>query len=121
MKEHTINELKEIEEHNLILPKSPSIRWKILQDLCVKENLSLNASYEIANSSIMKKIVLHDIGVGFNNIENLKDINDKIIIIKEFEIENNMEGIATLEKNMCNQATLALVEKIKKYYEKSEI
>lgn len=116
IKEHPITKFKEIENHTLIVPKSPSTRWKILEDLCNKENLLLNANYEIANTSIMKKFVLKDIGIGFNNIENLKDINDKIVIIKEFEIENNMEGIATLEKNMCNQATLELVKKIKHYY-----
>ena len=70
-------------------------------------------NYEVSSSSIMKKLVLNNIGIGFTNTENLKDIKDEIKIIKKIEIKENTEGIATLKKNMANKATLELIKQIK--------
>ena len=116
IKEHTIKELKELENHTLILPKAPSSKKKILDEYCNKENLSLNANYEVSSSSIMKRLVLNNIGIGFTNTENIKEINDNIKIIQKIEIDTTQEGIATLKKNMSNKATLELVKEIKQYY-----
>ena len=84
-----------------------------------KENIDLIANYEVSSSSIMKRLVLNDIGIGFTNVENLKDIKDKIIIINKIEIEDTKEGIATLKKNMSNKATIELVKEIKRYYKQN--
>lgn len=119
MKDHPIKDVKEIENSTLILPKSPSSKKKILDDFCNKENISLDANYEVSSSSIMKRLVLNDIGIGFTNIENLDDIKDKIIIINTIEFEATKEGIATLKKNMSNKATIELVKEIKQYYKQS--
>ena len=116
LKEHPIKELKEIENHTLILPKSPSSKKKILNDYCNKENLALTANYEVSSSSIMKRLVLNDIGIGFTNIENIKEISGNIKMIQEIEFTEAKEGIATLKKNMANKATLELVKEIKNYY-----
>ena len=116
IKEHPIKELKELENHTLILPKAPSSKKKILDEYCNKENLSLNANYEVSSSSIMKRLVLNNIGIGFTNTENIKEINDNIKIIQKIEIDTTQEGIATLKKNMSNKATLELVKEIKQYY-----
>ena len=116
LKEHPIKELKEIENHTLILPKSPSSKKKILNDYCNKENLALTANYEVSSSSIMKRLVLNDIGIGFTNIENIKEISGNIKMIQEIEFTETKEGIATLKKNMANKATLELVKEIKNYY-----
>jgi len=64
----------------------------------------------------MKMLVLNNIGIGFTNVENLNDIKDQVEIIKIIEIEEATEGIATLNKNMQNKATMELVEAIKEYY-----
>lgn len=117
IKEHPIKALKDIEKHTLILPKSPSSKSKILMDYCKKEKLELKSQYDVSSSSIMKKMVLNNIGIGFTNTENIKEISDKIKIIKEIEFEGTQEGIATLKKNMSNKATLELVKEIKKYHE----
>ena len=76
----------------------------------------LNANYEVSSSSIMKRLVLNNIGIGFTNTENIKEINDNIKIIQKIEIDTTQEGIATLKKNMSNKATLELVKEIKQYY-----
>ena len=119
IKEHPIKDFKELEKHTLILPKAPSAKNKILNDYCKKENIELNANYEVSSSSIMKKLVLNDIGIGFIKTERLKDISDNIKIIREIEIDKTEEGIATLKKNMCNKATIELVKEIKEYYKKN--
>ena len=106
-------------KNTFILPKAPSTKKKILDNFCNKENIELIANYEVSSSSIMKRLVLNDIGIGFNNIENLKDIKDKITIINKIEIEDTKEGIATLKKNMCNKATIELVKEIKQYYKQN--
>lgn len=116
IKEHPINELKEIQNHTLILPKLPSSKKKILNEYCNKENLLLTANYEVSSSSIMKRLVLNDIGIGFANMENIKEIHNDIKIIQIIELAEAKEGIATLKKNMCNKATLELVREIKNYY-----
>lgn len=119
IKKHPAKNFKEFENNTLILPKSPSSKKKILDDFCNKENIDLIANYEVSSSSIMKRLVLNDIGIGFTNVENLKDIKDKIIIINKIEIEDTKEGIATLKKNMSNKATIELVKKIKQYYKQN--
>ena len=119
IKDHPIKELKELENHTLILPKAPSSKKKILDEYCNKENLSLNANYEVSSSSIMKRLVLNNIGIGFTNTENIKEISDNIKIIQKIEIDITKEGIATLKKTMSNKATLELVKEIKQYYKQN--
>lgn len=119
IKKYPVKNFKEFENNTLILPKSPSSKKKILDDFCDKVNIDLIANYEVSSSSIMKRLVLNDIGIGFTNVENLKDIKDKIIIINKIEIEDTKEGIATLKKNMSNKATIELVKEIKRYYKQS--
>ena len=116
LEKNPIKDFKEIEKHKLILPKSLSAKKKILDDFCNKENISLTADYEVSSSSIMKRLVLNDMGIGFTNTENLSDIKDNIKIIQKLDLSELKEGIATLKKNMCNKATLELVKKIKQYY-----
>ena len=119
IKKHPIKNFKEFEDNTLILPKSPSIKKKILDDFCNKENMELIANYEVSSTSIMKRLVLNDIGIGFTNIENIEDIKDRITIINKIEIEDTREGIATLKKNMSNKATAELVKEIKQYYKQN--
>ena len=116
LEKNPIKDFKEIENHKLILPKSLSAKKKILDDFCNKENISLTADYEVSSSSIMKRLILNDMGIGFTNTENLSDIKDNIKIIQKLDLSELKEGIATLKKNMCNKATLELVKKIKQYY-----
>lgn len=116
IKENPIKNIKDLENKTLILPKFPSSRKKILDQYCEKEKLSLNANYEISSSTIMKKLVLNNVGIGFANIENLKEISNDIEIIKEFNDKITKEGIAILKKNLSNKATLELVKEIKSYY-----
>ena len=116
VKDHPIKDIKELENHTLILPNATSLRKKILNEYCDKENLKLNANYEVSSTSIIKKMVLNNIGIGFTNIVNVQEISDKIKIIKKIKLNTAKEGIATLKKNMINKATLELVKEIKKYY-----
>ena len=119
IKDNPIKEFKEIENRTLILPKSPSSKKGILDDYCSKENLELIPNYEVSSSSIMKKLVLNNVGIGFTNTENLNDIKDQIKIITKIEVKENFEGIATLKKNMINKATLELIKELKNNYNKN--
>ena len=119
IKDNPIKEFKEIENRTLILPKSPSSKKGILDEYCSKENLELIPNYEVSSSSIMKKLVLNNVGIGFTNTENLNDIKDQIKIIKKIEVKENFEGIATLKKNMINKATLELIKELKNNYKKN--
>lgn len=113
---NTIINIEDIVNHKLILPKAPSTKKKILDNYCKKEGLDIYPSYEVSSSSIMKRMVLNDVGIGFTNTENINDIMNEIKIIKTVEIENTSEGIALLKKNMANKATLELLKRIKDYY-----
>lgn len=119
VKNHKVGKLKDLQNTTLILPKSPSSKRKILDDFCKKEKIDLHAQYEISSSSLMKKLVLNNIGIGFTNVENIKDISEEIVIINKIEIETTKEGIATLKKNMSNKATLELVNIIKEHYKQN--
>ena len=119
IKDNPIKEIKDIENRTLILPKSPSTKKGILDEYCGKENLELIPNYEVSSSSIMKKLVLNNVGIGFTNTENLNDIKDQIKIIKKIETKENCEGIATLKKNMINKATLELIKELKNNYNKN--
>ncbi len=116
IKEHPIKNFEEVFSHPLILPKSPSSKKKMVEEYCAKENIPLVYQYEVSNSSLMKKLVLNDIGIGFTNTENIKDIGDDIEVIKQIEAKDSKLAIATLKKNMCNKATLEFVNEIKQYY-----
>ena len=120
IKEHPVKNFKDIENHKLILPSPLSSKRKILNDYCEENNLNLTANYEVSSSSIMKKLVLNDIGIGFTNTENIENIKDDIKILKEIEFDITEEGIAVLNAKMANKATLELIKEIKNYYQQED-
>lgn len=119
LEQNPVSNISDLEGKKLILPKRLSSRQKILEYFCQKENIELEANYEISSSSIMKKLVLNDIGIGFINLENLDDIKDKITIIKTIEFEDIKEGIAILNRNLLNKATIELVKEIENKYKQN--
>ena len=116
LEEHPVDNVKEMQNHTLILPKKNSIKNNIINNYCKEVQIELNANYEVSSSSIMKKMVLSNIGIGFTNTERLNSIIDQISIIKTIESDTTKEGIAILKKNMSNKATTELVKEIKEYY-----
>ena len=116
LRENPIKNFDEIGKHRLILPKMLSAKRKILNEFCIKNNIILSSNFEVSSSSLMKKLVLNNVGIGFINEKNLVDIQNDIQIIYEIETIKTDEGIATLKKNMCNKSTLELTKEIKKYY-----
>ena len=116
VKDNRIKDLSETEKCKFILPKYPSNKKKVLDDYCKKTGLEIKVNYNVSSSSIMKKLVLNDIGIGFMNTENLNDIMDDITILEEIKLENTTEGFAMLKKSMSNKATLELSKMIKEYY-----
>ena len=107
---------KELSKHNLILPKPTSARNKIFIEYCKENNLELIAKHEISSSTLVKEMVLNDIGIGFAETDSLSDIMNDIEIVEKVQIESMQEGIATLKKNMVNKATSELVKEIKTHY-----
>ena len=118
IKQHSIKNMKDLENYTLILPKSTANKRKILENYCKKENITVNPKYEMSSSTVMSELVLNNVGVGFTNIENLQNIKNEIEIIKTIETSDTEEGIATLKRNMMNKATVELVRKIKENYKK---
>ena len=116
LKYHPVKNFKDFQNHALILPKAPSIRKKILDEYCKQEKIELNAKFEVNSSTIVKKFVINDLGIGFINKESMEDIKDKVEIICSKNIFEVDEAIAVLKKNMCNKATLELIKEIKEYY-----
>lgn len=116
IKTHPLKDFSNINEHTLILPISPSSKSKILAEYCKNEGIEITANYELSSSSLMKKLVLNNVGIGFANTDKINDILDDIVIIRQIEIDNTSEGIATLKKTMCSKATLELANRIKEYY-----
>lgn len=118
-KKNNIKDLENIEKCKFILPKMYSSKSKILNDYVKDNNIEINSNYEVSSTSIMKKMVINNVGIGFAKIEVLDDILDEIKIIKEISIDNSEEGIATRKKNMSNKATMELVKEIQEYYKKN--
>lgn len=65
-------------------------------------------------------MVVNSVGIGVAKLDTLDDVMDDIKIIKRIDINGLEEGIATLKKNMSNQATIELVKEIKKYHNERE-
>ena len=114
-KENSIKDLENIENLKFIFPKTYSSKSKILNEYIKNNNININSNYEVSSTSIMKKMVVNNIGIGFAKVEVLEDILDDIKIIKKISVNKSEEGIATLKKTMSNKATIELVNKIKEY------
>lgn len=116
LKNNPLNNFKDIEQRIVIFPQENTIKRKILEDCCKSEKIKLKPFYEIANADMMKSMVLDDIGIGFANTDTISEIKNKIEIIKEMKFDTYIDGIAILKKNMCNRATIELVNEIERYY-----
>ena len=117
LKEHKIKTIDDIQNDILILPKSSTAKRKMIDDYLLSKNIKLEAHYEVTSSTIIKQLVLDEIGIGIANTSDVEEINDKVDVIKEVILDGTKEGIATLKKNMINKATLELINEIKRYYE----
>ena len=116
-----INDIKDLEKHKIILPNLPTSNDRI-DKFCRENGLDLKPTYTIYNSDMIKQLILNDIGIGYTNIENVRDIIDsgEAVVIKEVtsDNENDIASIATLKQTMCNKATLELIKRIKKKFDK---
>ena len=121
LENNPINDIKELEKHKIILPNLPTLNDRV-DTFCKEYNIDLKPTYTVLNANIMKKFILSDIGIGYTNVENVRDIleSGEAVVIKEIKSNNEKDiaSIATLKKNMCNKATLELLKAIKKRFEK---
>ena len=79
--------------------------------------LDVEASFEVASSSIVKKLVLNDMGIGFCETESIKAIMDEIKVIKEIKFAEDTQAIATLRPEAQSKATKEFIKnylKVKK-------
>ena len=119
IKNNKIKDIKKLNSNQLILPNKMTTRGKILDKFCKdKEIDELKRNYEITTIELMKSFVLNDIGVGFTNIEDIKDLikENKVEIIEEIENKNVQEGFAVLKKELMNNCTYQFLKVIKEYY-----
>lgn len=115
IKEHKIKSFKDIINSEIIVPKAGTVRNTLFEECCKKEQIEIERKYEVASSSTVKELVMRNIGVGFADNDSIKDIQDKIKILKQIELNDDVEGVATLNKKMCNKATIEFINYIKKY------
>ncbi len=121
IKKNKIKNIKDIKKEQLILPSKLTNRGKILDKYCIDNNIDiLSSNYEITTIEVMKNFVLNDIGIGFTNVEDIKDLllENKVEIIKEIENESVQEGFAVLKKQLMNNCTYQFVKYIKQFYKK---
>lgn len=118
LKLHPYNGINDLNNHALVLPKPPTVRRKIFDDYCQKNNIQLHQDYEVSSYYIADGFVSNDIGIGFNRLENVKKNHNQkdYEILQEFKVDNNKDGIAVLKDAKSNRATLELIKRIKKYY-----
>lgn len=121
LKNNPIGEdLKGLEKHKIIFPNSQNVKARI-EEYCKENNIKFHINHEVANAMILKNMVLNDLGIGYSNLENIRDIisNKDVVVIKDIEYENNddIQCVATLKKNMCSKATIELVKRIKKRFQ----
>ena len=119
IEENKIKSAKDIKPDQLILPNKMTTRGKILDKFCEENKIEqLKSKYEIITIELMRNFVLNNLGIGFTNIEDIKDllIDNKIKIITEIENENVQEGFAVLKKQLMNNCTYQFVKDIKNFY-----
>lgn len=111
-----IKSLKDIKNHNVIIPRIASNKHKIFEFLMKDYDYNKETIYEVSSSAVSNKLVLEGVGIGFSSIDALKEIDSKIKIIKEFDFENETEAIATFKKENMNAVTKEFLKFMKKYY-----
>lgn len=118
-KDNNIENIKDIEKCKIIAPKTYSSKSQIFNTYIKNNNLNITSNYEVSSTSIMKKMITNNVGVGFAKMDSINDISKDIFIIEEFDTNEYQEGIITLKKNMVNKATQELVKEIKEYYKQN--
>ena len=111
LKEHPFKNIEELAKHKLILPRKVSNRYRIFEMAFDKYIPDIEASFEVGSSSIVKKLVLNDVGIGFCEIESITSIMDEIIIIKEIRFDEDTQAIATLKPEAQNKVTKEFIKK----------
>lgn len=119
VKNKEIKSIKDIKNCKFILPKTYSSKSKIVNEYLKNNNIDIVSNYEVSSTSIMKKMVENNVGIGFTKVEALEDIINDVVIIERINVDKAEEGIATLKKNMSNKATVELAKEIKKYYKQN--
>lgn len=114
LSEHKIKSVQDIQNCKLILPSKVSSRYKIFEAGLKEYNLNVEASFEVASSVVVKKLVLNNMGIGFCESESIKDIKDNIKIIKEIKFNESSQGIVVLNKNSQSKATKEFLKMLKK-------
>ncbi len=112
-----IKNLEDIAKHRLIVPFRTSMRYKIFEETMKGHKIDIDKCFEASSSVIVKKLVLTDLGIGFCEIDSLKDIKDKVKIIKEFKFGEQTQGVVVLQKNSQSKATKEFLKILKETYE----
>ena len=119
IKNNKIKSVENLKPNQLIVPNKMTTRGRILKELANnKEITEVKANYQITTIELMKSFALNNIGIGFTNIEDIRDLleQNKVEVIKEVENKNVQEGFAVLKKELMNNCTYQFLKDIKKFY-----
>lgn len=119
IKNNKIKTVENLKPNQLIVPNKMTTRGRILKELANNKKITeIKANYQITTIELMKSFVLNNIGIGFTNIEDIKDLleQNKVEVIKEVENKNVQEGFAVLKKELMNNCTYQFLKDIKKFH-----
>ena len=119
IKNNKIKSVENLKPNQLIVPNKMTTRGRISKELANnKEITEVKANYQITTIELMKSFALNNIGIGFTNIEDIRDLleQNKVEVIKEVENKNVQEGFAVLKKELMNNCTYQFLKDIKKFY-----
>ena len=108
--------IEDIAKHRLIIPARTSMRYKIFEEAIKGHEINLDSCFEASSSVIVKKLALTNLGIGFCEIDSIKDIKDKVKVIKEFKFEEQTQGVVVLHPNSQSKATKEFLKILKETY-----
>ena len=111
------NNLLELIKIDLIVPSPKSTTGKILDAICCENNIEYTPKFIITSTNARKYFVSKGLGIGFGIKESIKnELNDGTFI--ELKVFNKpllrSIGVATQSEDMISNATLKLIEFMKK-------
>jgi DNA-binding transcriptional LysR family regulator len=114
-KTYSISELNELP---LVLQSNLSSTRRFLNEICYKNNVTLNSIYELASYGLVLDFVKEGLGIGFVNKKDVyKELNDGSLfeIETEFIIPSREIGVAVNKKTLDSNIVKSFLQCLKDY------
>ncbi len=115
-KKNKINQVKNLSNLRMIIPKKATNKYKIFEKLMKDIEYDKENLFEVSGTELQNKLILDGFGIGFSNVDVIKDIIDKVEIIHKFKTDESTIAISTLNKEKMNVVSKEFLKEIKNYY-----